>query len=738
LFFSGQRLFALLLAGVLILQLFTPGSVWAAEKENTGENAEAKITLEQAIRIVKENFQVPPEFEDFSSGFDNNGQQQVWSLNWNSPQATGGNFRAQVDAVSGEIVNIYLWKSANDADNTYKLPSLTVDQAKTIADAIVQKLAGPKYPRLKFKEENKIIPLNLYGGTSYAFSWQRIENDIPVMGNGVSVQVNADSGEVMSYAMTWNEIDFPQPAATIDVASANETFHNAKMLELQYFLPPIFRIAAADGKEQVQLVYALQKNGMIDALTGKPLTLNANQWLAENSALVKGGFGAADKASAGAVPLTPQELKEIDQNAKLLTKEQGIEAVKRWLDIPADLPLRSMNLNTDPSSGDQKVWSYEWASNDPKQGRDISARVNALTGDLLSFNDYAAPVLSSPGGTEKSVPLSQEQARQLAEDFLRKIQPEKFQQVQLNSENSPEVKPVSVVNPANPVNPVSFSYERVVNGLPFAANGMNIAVDVLTQKVTSYSLNWRALDFPSLSQALPQTEIERIFLQARPLSLQYVLVYNQGEPTEAKLVYQPAEDNPSVSNLLDAKNGVFLNALGNPMGKQAEAIRFTDIAGNEAEQEITALGQAGIFGEYGNQFKPEEALTAVSLCRALLMARNGSADTQDLSDTDILKKAKEQGLLKEEIAPTQAVSRELLSKILVRSLGLVKIAEIQGIYGLAYEDARDLPASTQGYIALISGLGIMKPAGSKFEPTRTVTRAEAATAIIRTLGLRLS
>jgi hypothetical protein len=90
--------------------------------------------------------------------------------------------------------------------------------------------------------------------------------------------------------------------------------------------------------------------------------------------------------------------------------------------------------------------------------------------------------------------------------------------------------------------------------------------------------------------------------------LKYVLVNNDGIVNEANLAYRPANDGNRVSDIIDAKTGQFLDWQGKPLTAQPRSYHFTDIAGLEAEKEITALGQAGIFGEYGDLSSPLKIL----------------------------------------------------------------------------------------------------------------------------------
>ncbi|NLL53112.1 MAG: peptidase, partial [Peptococcaceae bacterium] len=189
------------------------------------------------------------------------------------------------------------------------------------------------------------------------------------------------------------------------------------------------------------------------------------------------------------------------------------------------------------------------------------------------------------------------------------------------------------------------------------------------------------------------------------------------------------------SDLMDAKNGSFLDWRGKPLTEQPCRLSFNDIAGNPYAKEITVLGLAGIFGEYGNKFRPQQNITVHSLLKALLTVKNGIIDN-NLSSADIIKEAKKLGWLQEEVSPNQIVSKELFSKIIIRYLGLDKIARLDSIFTSSFNDAQTFAPASQGYISLVTGLDIIpRSKDGKFNPNRPVTRSEAAYSIIKALGL---
>ncbi|GAB6171829.1 S-layer homology domain-containing protein [Paradesulfitobacterium aromaticivorans] len=691
--------------------------------------AAPSVTLDEAIRIVKEKFEIPAEFTEFYSGYNNYNNRETWSLNWNSPQAPGGSFAAQVASDTGEIINVNRWENVNPAESGLHMPKITREEGRKIATDLVAKLLGAKFSDLRaLPDGDDVVPLSYYGPIIYTYSWQRYVNDIPFVSNGVNVQINSDNGKVRSYNLNWTNAELPAAKGIIPLEKAQTVFENTPMLELQYFQSPIVRPLGAGEQQKLQLVYRLSGkflNGAIDALTGEPIKVVPNQWLAGAD---MGGMGSTGMAYSKRAPLTPAEQKEVEDNSKLLTKEQAVEAVAKWVDIPENLVLRGLNLGRN-MPGQNRVWSLDWNAQTPDKENNgpqyMYARVDAVTGELLGFNiNY--PFMSR----DKQEGLDYDAAQKIAEEFLKKIQPDKFTQVKrtelpqdIFAEKFPQMQ--------------SFNYQRLVNGLAFPDNGLNVAVDMATKRIVSYNLNWSNLQFPDLNNIISQSKAAQVFLDYRHLTLSYVQIIENGQPGSLRLVYQPQIKNFAPdSNMVEAKTGKLLDWQGLPLGQGPKAYKFTDISDNPFAQEISLLGQAGVFGEFGTEFKPKEYVNLVSLIRAMLSAQNGVWYNTSLSDEDVIKNAKDLGWLKENMTANSAVSRELLAKIMIRFLNLDRIADIQGVYQVLYQDAASLTPSSLGYVALAKGLGILQVAQPNLEPAKLTTREEAAVALIKTLMAR--
>ncbi|MCO5386403.1 YcdB/YcdC domain-containing protein [Desulfosporosinus sp.] len=729
----------IVVAILLVPTIFAPLAL-AGESSVSSPTVESlampEVSLEKAIQIVKTNFDVPTQYTDFSSSYNTYDGRQVWTLRWNGTAERPGEFAAEVNAINGDIVSMNYWKNEDQLANSPSVPTITKAEAQEISNKLLSRLLGKRTEELSLiPSELEIVPLN-YGPFNYSLQYQRLINGVPFLSNGANVQVSSTDGHITSYNLNWNDVKAPEVKGVISVDQAQQAFVAAPFFKLQYWIPASYRPLLAGQKQEAKLVYQLRgenNGGAIDALTGLPLQLKQGEWLATDQGGV-GGMGSAkseraNSVSDGAQVLTPQEQQEVERTAKLLKQDEAIAAVKRWVEIPDNLTLRSANLSKDWRNDDKRIWSFEWSiiETDTKEGNSkyINARVSATTGELLGF------AISTQQNDKTEVKLDRAAAQKLAEEFLKKVQPERFSQVVLD----PETDLISKMSP-EPWNNQAFSYRRVVNGVDFPENGIIINIDPVAGIVTNFELNWSEYDLPGLSGILSKDKAVESFLKARPLTLTYVRIYSNGIPGDLRLVYLPIAKDRSIpiSNILDAKSGELLDYQGQPVEKGPKPYSFTDLAEVTGAAEITVLGQAGLFGDYGNSFKPHEKMSVASMLRAMYLSRFGLWGNMGLTEKEVINKAKELGWLTEDLKPSDPVNRELLAKVLMRYIQLNKLAELKDIYQVSFQDSDQISSDALGYVAIASSTGIIKVEGQVLAPRETVSRAEAATALFRALG----
>ena len=690
------------------------------------------VSLEQAIQTAKELFSVPPSYSDFHSQFSSNIQSKSWVLRWQAPEPETGSLEVAIDAGSGECISMNLWRPKNPAGATG--PALSEAEAYRLADVQLKRLLPSKAAALRLLKEPELIYLDGYDQRNYNFVWERYENGIPVLGDGARMEIDSQSREVISYNLDWLEI----PPGGIDKAISSEqalkVFQNEKMLQLQYTAPQGARTYGTKSQNKPRLVYTIAhpSNGTINAVTGEPLLLKNGQWEESRgrNESMKSMDSAAGGAPASAPRLSPEEIKELEKNSRFIGQDEAIARVKKWLTIPADAVLNNASLERDWQNQERRVWNLNW--NTPATGKGevreyrLWARVDALNGRIYAFNQYNDEQTTSG--------ITKEAALAITDSFIKQIEPELAGQIKLNEQTESRLPLLPVEKESQ--SQWDFSYIRLVNNVPFPQQGISITISGQEKKVIGYELNWSEYDFPPADRALSMEEANRVYLQAAPLTLCYTRIYQENSKSMPVLVYKslPAPGQKGLA-MIDAISKEALDAGGAPLTDKPGPRFFSDIKGHWAEKEITLIGSAGLMADYGQQFHPDETINTISFLRALLGIKDGIGSISNgKEDARIMSICQQRGWVKEKIDANAPLTRDYLSRVLVRSMGLERVAQNSAIFVNPYPDDRSIDQSNLGYAALVDGLGLI-PSSPAFNSQQSVTRGEAAYALIKSLNL---
>lgn len=702
---------------VILLPVTALGAPVDSKTEQVGSHV--SISLDKAIQIVKQNFNVPSDLQEFSSGFDSYDNRQVWRLNWTAPEGKEGSFMAEVDANSGEIMSMYRWQGSGATGS--KIPSISITQARQIGQKHLNQLLPGKSPDLVMDQDFSIIPLDSYG--SYNIYWKRTYHKIPVGSDHASMEIDRHSGEVLHFNLHWTNSKLPEPKGIISQEQAGEIFVKDQMLKLQYIFPSAVQPLRGDQKPPApRLIYAVkhQSNAMIDAFTGKPV--NAEYFMSEVGGMGESAKNMSLKLPVGrdeAVSLSPEEQQEVEKSAELITQGQAVEAVKKWVTVPDNMELRSAGLEKSWNNPGLRTWNLNWQLTSKTSYGNLWAQVNASNGELLSFYLNLPPV----EGTAPAI--GKDEAQQIAERFVKGIQPQRLQETNIYNDSLQDNSPEN--------DSWSFNYLRLVNGTLCPDDGIRITVDAKRKQVSSYSLDWTEASFPSTTGILGTDKANEVFLQTIPLKLRYTFIQKPGEQPQVKLVYFP-ESKDGLS-ILDAKTGQALYQNGQSVSDKPQSYVFNDIEGHFAQKEISLLGQAGIFGEYGNSFHPDENITLRSLLKAMLASKEGVYGIGKIDDQELINRCQRLGWIKEGTDLNSQVSRDNLSLLMLRFLDIEYLTRVEGIYQVPYQDAAQLSAISKAAAAITWGLGIIKADGKNYNPAHIVSRGEAAAALVHTLAV---
>ncbi|WP_148867310.1 YcdB/YcdC domain-containing protein [Thermosediminibacter litoriperuensis] len=690
-----------------------------------GENP--KFSQEQTVELVKKFFDTSI-YDKFSIDFRETPEGRMWNLNWSTSKEPYKRLYVTVDAERGYIIQLSNY-SGEDTRKSTLLPKISEEDAKKIAQEFAAKLQPQEFAMTVYRRQDvpPVRPLIDIYTRHYNLYFQRMYEGIPVIDNGFNITVDAFTGEIINYNFRWTFEELPSPEKIISKEDAEKVFLEKSGLTLMYR-----RFYNYETREQkVKLVYQVNNphNFYVDAFTGEVLSRGSYGYPIYFDGA---GAGAAKQAES---ELTPQEQKELEATKKLIPKEKAVEVVKKYVEIPGDYEQRYAGLYEDYDNPGRRVWSISWekTSGKPDDYGSISARVDASTSELLSFDIYD----SSRYRNDFKQNLDREDAAKKAGDFLKKVQPEKYLTVKLeNPENSQPVP--------EKTREFVFNYTRQVNGIPFLDNGFSVTVDAQSGKIVSYYSRWYDTTFPEPEGVVDEGQAEKLFLEKVGLQLAYMR-FVEPEKSGYRLVYSIS---PSPSYTFDAFDMKPLDYAGNPIEEKPKP-EFTDIKGHWAEKNVQLLVNMGIIDSQGEKFGPDEKITAAEFLKMMLTATGNYPVGKELGiilkfgtsvppEKDgeeaerIIDAAVRAGFVKKgEVEAEGPITRELMAAILVRAMGYDRVASLQEIYVIKAGDAASVNPAYRGHAAIAMGLGLIKGISGRFLPQAPVTRAQAATVVVR-------
>lgn len=208
-----------------------------------------------------------------------------------------------------------------------------------------------------------------------------------------------------------------------------------------------------------------------------------------------------------------------------VTLDKAIAIAKEAFTIPEGLARFSSNFE---EYDGRRTWSLHWEGEGEKSPGSFHVTVDAVTGDILNMSCWRSRTKEP-----KILPaISREKALQIARELATNLQPEKFQQTAERQEG-----PIPADDWRDP-NTYSFTFDRMVQGIPFPENNISITIDAQTGEITSYNFNWLNTEFPDAAKRITPEEAGKIFKEKIGLKLIYFRPYPQNrENTPVKLVY---------------------------------------------------------------------------------------------------------------------------------------------------------------------------------------------------------
>lgn len=726
------------------------------------EKDKAKISQEQAKETaknaLKDYFEAnidDTKFQcnvNFNSNYFRGVKNSTWNINWytqNDDKQT--NYDVEVDGTTGKVLRANRYEFDHKQSAT-PIATITQEQAKEIGEAFLKKVNPEEFKEsTPVKDENSF---RYYGMANYNFMYNRTMNNIPFEGNHISVGVDGVTGKVISYEILWdNDIKVPTTDKAIEQKQADEIFNKNTKMDLNYnsYLDKV------NGAEEnkTKLVYSEDPSSpiMIDAISGK--TLN---WNGESMESVK------------TRNITDSQKEDIFKNAKPVQKldkaissERAEQVIKNKLKELCGDGYELENVNyQDFGDGYMGKGVQAWSANFVKKDTNTNfgppegqITINALTEEVIRVDKFNY----NEKENEKFQPkITWEQAYDKAIQFIAKNCPQKIKEINTEQKNLTGQNYMYMGDQSNRF--ITFSFARLVNGvafnnngIPYNNDGINITFDAKTGEMNSFGYMWQdKLDLPPAVNTISSDEAQKTFLNANKPQLTYLLLNNgvnvDKSNSKMKLVYSIGHQYYPL-NSIDAFTGKLLNIYGENVDDNIDVFK-AKVKGSSVEKEASILASQGIIDT--KDFKLDAGITRLQLVKILVNAKGFNPylkGTNDLSFTSGVgaKDSKEYkyvqlgvmyGIIqdsKAEFRGNELVTREELSKSLVKLLGYDKIAETKGLLNLPYSDGNTISTDKTGYVSLAGGLKLIEVSSdNKIRPKDTVTMSELIKAVYMALG----
>ncbi|MGN0553456.1 MAG: S-layer homology domain-containing protein [Oscillospiraceae bacterium] len=699
-----------------------------ASNTSTSQSTEQK-EMKEALTAVKKRVTIPERLTEFKYNTTTKLGTECFDFTWRDKEYKE---TIRISYANGVILS-YNYNDNRNTDKEVKqsFAKLTDEKLLENAKKHFKQLNSDIYSSVRFK----VGSINLFGDNATVLL-DRVENGIAVEGNGGSITLNKNTGELvgMNVEWFWSGTKFGSASSKLSAAEAK-----AKYKELTT-LTPIYRIVdeynekTEKYEQKAVLLYLPDFSEEIDAVTGKPSTIwddmskdkgsRTFNYYYFNSLTTDDCDEVAEEDMAdtadGGVVFTEAELKEIEADKNMLKKDEITALLNKceYTKMPDYVKLNNANLYKDEETeeyfynitynggnSDEEVIEYEdgtVVSVNKEPYFYMYVNLNAKTGKVLSFNKSVNKVYDDT----KAYPVKAN--AKIAEAAAKYYYGDVFGEYKADESNS---EPAAVYTDDEEKKHYceftrTYYFTRYVNGVKVEGDYIHICID-MNGEVLSISKHYSDVKFPSVPAFDKDKAFEQLFKQIK-LNLYYDGYYKPDGTVKTYLLYDIS------GYTLDSKyRSVSWNGTVLPAEKDDDTA-YTDIKGIAQETAITTLARYGITLESENgKFNPNGKLTDKEFAAVVYKATRNYVPYY-IECGDYNKEDAEKTLTSKEAA-----------KVFVDIYGGSDYAELKGIYRSPF---KDVPTSDEyvGYIAIAKALGFATADSSgNYNPDKTLTRAQA-------------
>jgi len=650
---------------IILMLLWLPLCVFAADN-----------LPQSIIDSIKDKIEIGDGLDTFKSNSNTVNGKTLWSLSWSGENKPPLNITADENGTIISFSNVQQVK----INNTKHLPKISKIEASQTAATFVVLVANDIIGQL-----DTATPSTIYDSGNppgYNVRFVRRVDSINYDGDTVFVWVDAQTGKVTRYNRNFNmDAQFASAKNVIDYKLAQQKFIENIGIELRYNKKII------DEKAVPYLVYTSAKSGAIDAVTGGALVtqkyigtdgyFDIQEMYQKSGAMASGSSEVSGLMSGGEAQLYARDIPElkIDDSYKIL---QAL-----------------YYKNTDA----QYLITLKFAKSDEDF---IEVILDAKTKELKAFLRPKTPVATTS--------ITEAEAKNISEVYAKK-----YMQSYYANFSTPQIAK------ANGSYVVLF--ERQVSGIPYKSNGMHFVID-MSGNIISISFAWDNVEFPKPELTLTKASAYESFFKNVGLELKFMKI-------DAVNIVPVYTTSTSSTGIIDAKTGEILAYDGTP-AKKRQRLAYVGLDTHYSKEQVTALADCDIYVSQGDVVLDDDIkqkdyirlLATISTKRMPIYEKFGTLTDVEL---DMLYNALvTNGVMeRSEIAPDSLVTREQAVKYFIRAVGYKNVAELQGIFKMAFLDEGEMSPELYGYVALAKGLKLIVGSEGYFWPKRFLTNADS-------------
>lgn len=249
-------------------------------------------------------------------------------------------------------------------------------------------------------------------------------------------------------------------------------------------------------------------------------------------------------------------------------KKIAENALKNYLQVELDDKFESRIEFRNEEYQERSVWSMNWNNFEKDVNIDIDAEIDATNGKILELRYHN---WDNNKNGKSIASMTKEEAKKIADDFLKKINPIESTKVKLSDDNywAERFSGETYV----------FSYVRQENGIDFNRNNIDIELNGVTGKVESYRFNWDSnVKFDDNKDVISKDKAKQVLKDNTDMKLVYSDIdkNDDNKPESIELFYKGYKEKGS---LVDAKNGDMLRWDG-----CKDELKYKDIKDEEKEK----------------------------------------------------------------------------------------------------------------------------------------------------------